>query len=744
MAIQKKAPAATGASEENQVICSSNTNLCSGFGQFHSTKNKRDPKPYVPVTLEQITEMLPSPQCVAKETAQWVIFSNLASREVVEQRANGKFYALWADIDKADGKPFSDLFNLADEALDAELLGYTSRSATEQNQKCRLIVPLEHAVNGSDFEIMQKILNDKLEAAGIEPDRKTETANQVCYLPNRGDFYDFMENPFSGKLSVDMWGDDFRAELEAAEAAERERRERLEQSKRKAYERMQSGMKSPLDAYNASYSAVDLLQQYGGKVVGSRAISPLSQSGNAGMVIQESGKLLSHHGSDTEAGLGKQTQSGKARIIDAWDLFKFFEYGNDETAALKAAGDMFTNVEGVTITKQNQREYMSEQSAKPEEVTAMFENIQPSPAGGELKQPNEKPKFDFTKFALNGSSATMEAQMLEDKFVLEGVAILGQATALYAKPNSGKTLLTLHLLCEGLERGEVEGKDVFYINADDNYKGLVTKLKIAEQYGFNMVAPGFNDFSVNEFALYMTQMINSDTCRGKVIILDTLKKFTNIMDKKVASDFGKVMRGFVSKGGTMILLAHTNKNRDLEGKVVFSGTSDIVDDVDCAYTIDVTESSDQSKTVLFENIKSRGDVEQSIAYSYANSITAATGGYTALLDSVCKVSEADAEEAKRQRGIMDKLEKNADIIEAILEALSGGEMKKTDLIEEAHKLSGVSKERVTKTLNAHTGGDYSKGHRWTRRKGEKHSYFYRSLEYISPVIGLYDKLSNGE
>ena len=33
------------------------------------------------------------------------------------------------------------------------------------------------------------------------------------------------------------------------------------------------------------------------------------------------------------------------------------------------------------------------------------------------------------------------------------------------------------------------------------------------------------------------------------------------------------------------MLAHTNKNRDSAGKVVFGGTSDIVDDVDCAFTL---------------------------------------------------------------------------------------------------------------------------------------------------------------
>jgi hypothetical protein len=133
-----------------------------------------------------------------------------------------------------------------------------------------------------------------------------------------------------------------------------------------------------------------------------------------------------------------------------------------------------------------------------------------------------------------------------------------------------------------------------------------------------MIAPGFKDFDTASFGFYLAQLMAINEARGKVIILDTLKKFTNIMDKKLASDFGKQMRMFVTNGGTIIMLAHTNKNRDADGKVVFSGTSDIVDDVDCAYTLDVNDdkSGVADKAVLFENIKSRGDVAQEAAYKY--------------------------------------------------------------------------------------------------------------------------------
>jgi hypothetical protein len=333
--------------------------------------------------------------------------------------------------------------------------------------------------------------------------------------------------------------------------------------------------------------------------------------------------------------------------------------------------------------------------------------------------------FDFDKFSLNGDSATMKAQMLSDAYVLGKLAILGQLTAFYAKPNSGKTLLTLYLLIEAIKKGDIKSEDVYYINADDNYKGLVQKLELAEKYGFQMLAPNFNNFNPDDFSSYLHSLIQSDAAKGKVIILDTLKKFTNIMDKKLSSDFGRHMRSFVTKGGTIIMLAHTNKNRDGDGKVVFSGTSDIVDDVDCAYTLDITDdkSASLNKTVLFENIKSRGDVEQEAAYKYL----AKASNYEELLDSVSPIDETDAILAKeriRMGKLLDKNEKTIDVIRKIIE---GGTTLKTELINKAIVESKESKAKVCKALEDHTGKKFIDGHRWEECKGQKSAKMYKVI-----------------
>jgi archaellum biogenesis ATPase FlaH len=53
----------------------------------------------------------------------------------------------------------------------------------------------------------------------------------------------------------------------------------------------------------------------------------------------------------------------------------------------------------------------------------------------------------------------------------------------------------------------------------------------------------------------MAQMIADDTARGAVVILDTLKKFVDPMDKKSGREFMTSAREFVSNGGTLIMLA---------------------------------------------------------------------------------------------------------------------------------------------------------------------------------------------
>ena len=162
----------------------------SGIGQFHTNEpDKENRKPYRTINFKQIQALVGSPQQCDKTQAQWLIPSTLPSRNFKHQEQQGEFWMLWADLD--DHPP--TLPTLAEIVAvligDADFELYNSRSATAENQKARLLIPLDNPLSGTDWMLAQEVLNDELEAVGIKPDRATERPAQLCYLPNKGAFY---------------------------------------------------------------------------------------------------------------------------------------------------------------------------------------------------------------------------------------------------------------------------------------------------------------------------------------------------------------------------------------------------------------------------------------------------------------------------------------------------------------------------------------------------------------------------
>lgn len=162
----------------------------SGIGQTHTDEpGKEYRRPYLSITLAEIREMVNNPPSVPKEKGRWFIPSTLRRRDFAEQRQHGEYWMLWADLDK-DPKPLSELDEAVLYLLDMrDYEVYASRSARPSYQKGRVLIPLAVPLSGTDWLACQKVLNDKLEAAGFKTDRASERAAQLCYLPNRGEFY---------------------------------------------------------------------------------------------------------------------------------------------------------------------------------------------------------------------------------------------------------------------------------------------------------------------------------------------------------------------------------------------------------------------------------------------------------------------------------------------------------------------------------------------------------------------------
>jgi hypothetical protein len=320
------------------------------------------------------------------------------------------------------------------------------------------------------------------------------------------------------------------------------------------------------------------------------------------------------------------------------------------------------------------------------------------------------------RYTLQGQSARLQDMAVEQIPLLGNICLAGQGTVFCAPPNAGKTLITLSLIIEAIEVGRIAGDNVFYVNADDTTQGIADKVRILDEYGAHMLAQGYLDFQAPLLTGLLEQMIVEGSARGKFLILDTFKKFTQPMSKSETSAFTNVIWRFVLGGGSLLCLSHTNKKPDADGKNIFAGVSDIIDDLDCAYVIDVMQDADGKRIATFTNKKRRGNTPDAVAYGYSADPSLS---YIERLTSVVESDTvAAAEEARGSRVHDDEI-----LHDLALFIRHGTDIGKMELVRAAAGKLSVTKRRVLKLLERYTGDDPSL-HRWTyavRDRG-RHSF----------------------
>ena len=175
--------------------------IISGIGQNFTRKSNQ--KLYPTIGLDEIRQLVDNPQSTAKKDARWALPSSFQSRKHAEQQENGSYLYLWADLDKVY-RPIQEVEDVIKSIIDADYEVYTTRSATEENQKARVLIPLANALAPSEWCQYQSILNQLICEHGITPDACNKKFGQFFYLPNRGEFYahysrreDKYFNPFS-------------------------------------------------------------------------------------------------------------------------------------------------------------------------------------------------------------------------------------------------------------------------------------------------------------------------------------------------------------------------------------------------------------------------------------------------------------------------------------------------------------------------------------------------------------------
>lgn len=337
------------------------------------------------------------------------------------------------------------------------------------------------------------------------------------------------------------------------------------------------------------------------------------------------------------------------------------------------------------------------------------------------------PARSLDRFSMLDRTDELEANAIISKPLLgEGIRS-GQLTIIYAEPNTGKTLIATALGRTAILNGLIAPTDFYYINADDSSEGVLVKGRLWQEVGAHMLVPGLGGFETHHLMDLMREDIVKGQAKNTCIVIDTAKKFVDLMNKKESSQFGKRCREYTLAGGTVILIAHVAKNRNTDGSLRYQGTTDLKEDCDAMYTAEllVAKSDGLENVVKLKREKSRGPNPQTIAYAYASDPKL---GYEARVASVHEIDADDLDNyVPAKETFSDPVVMGA-IVQLIEDGLAEGKMK---LAKAASELTGVSHKAAISVLDQYTGTIPGK-HLWVATRGPRGVQIYRLLDQSKP------------
>lgn len=337
---------------------------------------------------------------------------------------------------------------------------------------------------------------------------------------------------------------------------------------------------------------------------------------------------------------------------------------------------------------------------------------------------DDSPLLTLTNLSATRRISEMKKNLSNDFYIVPEMALSGQLTLFYAKPNTGKTLLFFHFIIKGIENGSLKPSDIFYINADDNYRGLFTKAKIADKFNFNLISPAEAGVSPNDIINLLNQLAESEDAVGKIIFLDTLKKFANMLDKNSQASLYSVLRRLVAKNSTVVIAGHANKHPDYEGNLVYEGTADTFNDVDTVYSIyRMSDREDPKQIIEFRREKDRGDVVSKVSYSFQKKRGM---HYKEILKSIRRLDDTEADQVNILKGQKDRKTQYKKELMFVSELLKSGPKNQSAILDQLSKLDPLKRKISRNSLRAALK-DLT-GEAWTVERGEKNAAIYTLVD----------------
>ena len=351
----------------------------------------------------------------------------------------------------------------------------------------------------------------------------------------------------------------------------------------------------------------------------------------------------------------------------------------------------------------------------------------PTPASLPGAAEEEAKRNPLDAYSMKGRFEELEAEMVKAEPLLGSFILKGQMTIIYAEPNTGKTLLMMACVLEAIRSGIIDPANLYYINADDNSEGAFVKGRLLDDVGAHMLLPGRRGFEAGKLVEKMKQAVLENTARGTCIIIDTAKKFVNIMEKKDSSIFAQYCREYVMAGGTIVLIAHTTKIPNADGSPRHQGTTDFREDCDAVYLARplVPKAGGNERLIKLTRNKSRGPNPDEVAYVFCSDPD------ISYEEKVASVRSIDPEDVKDYVAEKEKVSDPL-VMEAIEQLIAGGYSEgKMNLAKAAAEKSGVSHAAAIGVLERYTG-PVRNVHLWDYTTGRHGRRTYRLIDQTKP------------
>ena len=690
-----------------------------------------------------VQELMTIPRTnVPKDQARWVLCSTYNEpdgRKHKAQQERGRFVMLAVDLDKGNVQGKALVAAVQSFTGQCQMRVYSSSSATKEDRKWRVLIPLANELAFAEWLAATTALNRHIESVvGHRPDQALERAGQPIYLPNTAPRDDGIEPLVADQVYPGRplaWQDCPGAEnVQAVFEEERQRQVELEARASEARRKMAqlrakpNADKSVINEFNAA-SDLDSILTACGYVQDSRGgwRSPrqTTQSYATKVFDEPSGQYwVSLSLSDLEAGVGSHTSDGRCCFGDAFDLYAFHFHGNDRTAAIKAAAaelgiekpptgiDMLAQriranqmaSQGNAASAPEEIEFPATAASEPATTEALAPQVTAQPQASQ-NAPGDDDETEATRTLPYVQASVLPGWEAPQELV-EGMLMQGGMTVIYGDSNTGKSFLTLDMVAH-ISTGrdwmgrKVKQSAVVYLAAEsprsiiDRARALEAHMKEPLHQLFIVNCPiDLFDEKGDTLAVVNTiiKIESQFNTRVGAVVADTLARVIGAGDENKAMDMGIVIKHIdlirAATGAQFILVHHTGKDKTngARGSSALRAATDT--------EIEVADNEDGTpKQATVTKQRDLPGKNSSIGFDLA--VVELGTGIFGNVFTTCVVEQRDVETPSKERDLSPI---QAEILEFIRS--NPASVRRAPILEHMNKIRpNVSESTITRALD---------------------------------------------